>query len=73
MEINKTFKTPQGTVTFQGVLSQEEADYVIQIGLNTLLQQGAIPFKIMEEPSPYDDVEFVEEDEDEDDEESYPN
>lgn len=45
MLINNSFKTPQGTVTFQGELSQEEADYVIQMGLNYLLAQGALPFK----------------------------
>ena len=49
MEINKTFKTSEGTVKFQGELSQEEADFVIQVGLNWLLQQGALPFKMFEE------------------------
>ncbi len=75
MEINKTFKTAQGTVTFKGELSQEEADYVIQIGLNTLLQQGAIPFQVVQD-NPFDDVEFSEDDEEgeeEDDDETDPN
>lgn len=49
MLINKTFTTNKGTVTFQGELSQEEADYVIQMGLNYLLSQGALPFKTISE------------------------
>ncbi len=32
-------------MTFSGELSQEEADFVIQTGLNYLLSQGALPFK----------------------------
>lgn len=49
MEINKTFKTSEGTVKFQGELTQEEADFVIQVGLNWLMQQGALPFQMFEE------------------------
>jgi hypothetical protein len=55
LQINNTFKTPQGTVTFQGELSQEEADYVIQMGLNYLLSQGALPFKSAEDLYRLDD------------------
>ena len=47
MEINTTIKTTQGTVKFQGELSQEEADYVIQTGLNYLLSKGEIPFVVV--------------------------
>lgn len=49
MDIEKSFKTKDGIVTFKGTLSQEEADYVIGVGLNYLLQQGAIPFSIVSE------------------------
>jgi len=37
-------QTPEGSVTFQGELNEEEASFVIQVGLNTLLEHGAIPF-----------------------------
>ena len=63
MEINKTFKTAEGTVKFQGELSQEEADFVIQVGLNWLLQQGALPFQIFDE-APTQDTEISIPDED---------
>lgn len=48
MEINQTIKTAQGTVKFQGTLTQEEADYVIQTGLSYLLSRGELPFTVVE-------------------------
>lgn len=44
MFIKQTIRTEEGTITFQGELSQEEADMVIEVGLLTLLHNGAIPF-----------------------------
>lgn len=44
MLVNKSFTTKDGVVKFDGELSQEEADFVIGLGLNQLLMQGAIPF-----------------------------
>lgn len=44
MLVSKSIETPQGTVKFEGELEQKELDFVIKIGLNVLLQQGAIPF-----------------------------
>lgn len=41
MEIKNTFKTKEGFVTFEGTLSQEEADFVIGYGLNGLMEKGA--------------------------------
>lgn len=49
MEISQSFKTEEGTLTFQGELSQEELDIVIQVGLSTLFSQGLIPFKVSDE------------------------
>lgn len=49
MEISKSLKTPHGTVVFQGELNQEELDLVLQVGLNALLEQGVIPFQVMDE------------------------
>ena len=42
MLVNKVVETENGSVTFQGELSDVELDYVLQVGLNVLLQQGAI-------------------------------
>lgn len=44
MLINKSIETPQGTVKFEGELEPKELDFVLKIGLNTLMQLGAIPF-----------------------------
>lgn len=44
MEVRKTIETEQGTVKFEGQLTQEELDFVLTVGLNELLQQGALPF-----------------------------
>jgi len=42
MLVNKVVETENGSVTFTGELSDVELDYVLQVGLNVLLQQGAI-------------------------------
>lgn len=60
MFVNSLLKTEEGTYHFQGELSQEEVDVVMQAGLNYLLQAGAIPFSMQDtdglkdilEPSP---------------------
>ncbi len=44
MNISKAIETPQGTVKFEGELEQKELDFVLKIGLNVLLTNGAIPF-----------------------------
>lgn len=51
MLINKSFETEKGTVKFEGELEQNELDFVLKIGLNTLLQLGAIPFTTKHEDS----------------------
>lgn len=43
MNVNQVIETEEGTVKFSGELSQAEADYVIQVGLNVLLRNGALP------------------------------
>lgn len=50
MIISKTIETDDGTVTFQGELDQEELDYVLTLGLNLLLQQGAINATVVHAP-----------------------
>ena len=49
MEIKKVIKTKDGSVTFKGSLSPEEHEFVLAVGLNTLIENGAIPFQIGDE------------------------
>lgn len=65
MKINKTIETTEGGIHFQGELTTEEADLVIEIGLSVLLAQGAIPFTLKQ-------ARTSELDEDEDDEQEGP-
>jgi hypothetical protein len=44
MLVNKSIETENGTVKFEGELEQNELDFVLKIGLNVLLTQGAIPY-----------------------------
>ena len=44
MEVRKAIKTDQGTILFEGELTNEEFDFVLTVGLNQLLQSGALPF-----------------------------
>jgi hypothetical protein len=44
LHINKSFETEEGTVQFSGELEEKELDLVLKIGLNYLLQMGALPF-----------------------------
>jgi len=44
MLVNKSIETANGTIKFEGELEQKELDFVLKIGLNTLLTAGAIPF-----------------------------
>ena len=44
MKISKAVETEQGTIQFEGELTEQETDLVLEIGLNVLLAQGAIPF-----------------------------
>lgn len=42
LEVNQVVKTENGEVLFQGKLTQEEADYIVSIGLNILLHSGSV-------------------------------
>ncbi len=43
MKVDKTVETDKGTVKFEGELTEDELNLVIEIGLNVLLANGAIP------------------------------
>ena len=49
MEIKKSIKNKDGTVVFKGTLSPEEHDFVLSVGLNTLVEQGAIAMSTEED------------------------
>ena len=46
MLVSKTLETPEGTVKFEGELTQEEANLVIECGLSFLFQAGAFPIMV---------------------------
>lgn len=62
MKVEKTVELPNGTVTFQGELTDSELDTVITYGLNTLLALGALKPTVITS----DALEEFEEDEDKD-------
>jgi hypothetical protein len=49
MKVSTTVQTPEGSVKFEGELSQQETDLVIQIGLSQLFEMGMIPFVVRSE------------------------
>ena len=53
MQVNKLLKTSEGTVKFEGELTEEEHEFVVNIGLATLMEQGAIPFVTADEENAY--------------------
>ncbi len=44
MQINQIIETPEGKYEFNGHLDEDEHSFVIEVGLATLLAQGALPF-----------------------------
>jgi len=51
MVINKTIKTDAGTYVVTGEFSGDELDVIIEVGLNVLLQTGAMNFVEQEDGS----------------------
>jgi hypothetical protein len=49
MEIIKVLKTKKGIVTFKGEITEAEHEYILTVGLNSLLEQGALPFTSIED------------------------
>ena len=48
MHIKTVFKTEQGAFDFEGELTPEEHALVVNVGLTTLFENGALPFSMME-------------------------
>ena len=53
MDVKKVIKTKKGEVSFKGTLSAEEHEYVLAVGLNTLMEAGALPMQIIEDEDDY--------------------
>ena len=49
MKIDKKIETPIGTVVFQGELTEQELDHVIELGLLVLMSRGGIDVKFQDE------------------------
>jgi hypothetical protein len=47
--VKNSVKTSEGVVTFEGELSPEEFDLVLETGLNCLFEAGALPFQAIDE------------------------
>jgi hypothetical protein len=50
IKINQTIETEEGAYKIEGELSKEEVTFVIEAGLNFLLQAGALPFAKVDDP-----------------------
>lgn len=61
MEIKKSIKNRDGTVVFKGTLSPEEHDFVLCVGLNTLVEQGVLAMTAEEDIDleEQDDVDWI--------------
>lgn len=49
MYVKNSVKTSEGTILFEGELSPEEFDLVLETGLNALFEAGALPFQTIDE------------------------
>ena len=49
VRISKTIETEDGAVSFDGELNADELDLIINIGLNHLLREGALPMRVMKQ------------------------
>ena len=46
MKIRKIIETPEGEFEFSGEINDAEHELILEAGINFLLQQGVIPFKV---------------------------
>lgn len=44
MKVTRAVEKPDGSVVFQGTLEGEELSFVIECGLDALIEAGVIPF-----------------------------
>lgn len=55
MEIKVKTLNEDGSINFEGILRQHEIDFVLEVGVNFLLANGASPF-IQDEDEDLDDT-----------------
>jgi hypothetical protein len=48
LHIKTVFKNEQGAFDFEGELTPQEHALVVNVGLTTLFENGALPFSMME-------------------------
>lgn len=53
VQIKKLIKTTEGTVKFEGELTEQEHEFVVTVGLHTLMENGALPFIVVDEEGEY--------------------
>ena len=63
MEIKKVLKNKYGEVSFRGKLSPEEHEFVLAVGLNTLMEAGALPMQVIEDEDDYMNFPPIDDDE----------
>jgi len=51
MFIKKTINTEEGEISFEGEVSEETLDIIIEAGLLTLFDAGLLPFATLDDPS----------------------
>ena len=47
MKVSKSIEMPEGQIKFEGELNADEVDLILGVGLNYLMQQGALPFRVL--------------------------
>lgn len=54
MRLKSVIETPEGNVQFEGELSNEQVQFLLEVGLNVVLANGATPFATENEIAPQD-------------------
>jgi hypothetical protein len=54
MKIRHVHEKPDGSVVFQGVLEGPELAFVIEMGLDALIEAGVVPFAAIESYEAHD-------------------
>lgn len=54
MQVKHTVEKEDGSVVFQGVLEGQELAFVIEMGMDAIIQAGAVPFVSTKSHEPFD-------------------
>ena len=47
MELNFDAETPQGIITFKGVLGKDEVDFLLRFAILSLMARGVLPVQVL--------------------------